>query len=529
MRIGLRLTILLSLLLVCLICFNVQGAEKIFRYSLRADCSTLDPQLANSQDTSTVAHHIYEGLIRYTGGEIKPGMAKNWEVSADGRVYTFQLREAKWSNGEPVTAYDFEYGIRRLLDPQTGSYYSFAGFIIKNGAKVNRGELPVEELGVKAIDAKTLRIELEQPADYFLAYTGFVSFYPVKKDYVEKHGKEFAADADKLLYNGPFILKEWRHEDRLILVKNPDYWNRETVKLDGAEIIIVTDANTAVSMFENGILDLVDVPTALIEQYRDDVEFYFSGADDFLKYGIDTNPYLKNTNLRRAINYSIDRENFIKLTTNDIYQAGTRYVIPIVSGVEKSYGEEYPLQFYPLKADLKLAENYLKQALDELGLNSPAEIELEFLTTDHDTSRIQAEVLQHMIQQLGIKVEIRQVTYKQRLTMEAEHQFDMVFSGWAPDYDDPLTYLELWVSDGPYNHGGFNNQEYDALIKQAIYETDQRQRMDALFAAEKVLLEEAGICPLQFRRIPYMINPRVKGLIRYYIGAREDFVTADIF
>ncbi|NPV43232.1 MAG: peptide ABC transporter substrate-binding protein [Firmicutes bacterium] len=505
------------------------SSEKVLTYSVIMDMPTLDQSLANSVESMTLISHIQEGLIRLHDGKVLPGIAKEWDISEDGLVYTFHLRDAKWSDGVDITAYDFEYAIKRLVDPATASPYSFIAEPIKNAMKVNSGELGIEETGVKALDEKTLEITLEVPAPYFLSMLNMPHFYPVRKDLVEKYGQDFASDPDKNVYCGPFVLNEWKHEDRLMLVKNQNYWNKDKVNLDKVNVIVVPDPNTALSMFENGELDFVDVPSNLVEQYMDKAQLYYNGADDFLKLNMDgTNP-LKNKNLRLAINYAIDREDYINITTNGLYDAATRYVLPVVAGVDEKYGEEYPYEAFPLKADTNTAKECLNKAMAELGVSSPKDIKLELLTTDTDVSRIQAEVLQDQIQRnLGIVVNIKQVPYKQRLQMETNHEFQMVFSGWAPDYDDPHTYLCLWTTNSPYNHISYSNDKYDELLEFSSTCRDPRERMDALFEAEKVLLEDGAIVPLQFRRVAWLMNPKVKGLVKSYVGPREDYVYADI-
>ncbi|NLC04338.1 MAG: peptide ABC transporter substrate-binding protein, partial [Tissierellia bacterium] len=255
---------------------STETAKKVLRYSTLADVPTLDPQLMNSIPSATIGYHIFDGLMRNHVGEIKPGVAERYEMSDDGKVYTFYLREdAIWSDGEPITAYDYQYALRRLVDPATASDYSFlVTTLIKNAGKINGGEMPVEELGVTAIDDKTLEIELVNAAGYFLSMTSMSQLCPVREDMVEKYGKDFAADAEKNVYSGPFIVKEWKHEDRLILAKNPNYWDKDAIKLDEVHVLVVPDAMTAVAMFEQGDLDQVNVPAEIIANYEDQVEYY---------------------------------------------------------------------------------------------------------------------------------------------------------------------------------------------------------------------------------------------------------------
>lgn len=505
--------------------------KKIFRYSLMADAPTLDPQLMNSIPSATVGYHIFDGLMRNHVGEIIPGVAERYDISEDGKTYTFYLREdAKWSDGSPITAHEYVYGLQRLVDPATASDYSFlVTSLIKNAGEINGGNMPVEELGVKAIDDRTLTIEINNPTGYFLSMTSMSQFAPVKKDLVEKYGKDFAADADKNVYSGPFLVKEWKHEDRIILEKNPYYWDIDKIKLDEVHILTVADAMTAVAMYEQGELDQVNVPAEIIGNYADDVQYYFDGANDYIKINMDGSSELENRDLRLALNFALNREDYILLTTQNIYQANTRFVLPQVKGVEKDYGDEYPYEAFPVKGDPEKAQEHLAKAMEALGVTDPAEIELELLTTDTDRTRIEAEVLQSNFQNvLGIKVNIRQVPYRQRLQMESAHEFEMVVTGWVPDYSDPMTYLELWPTDSPYNHGSYSSEVYDSYINEALTNTNPRERMDALFNAEKTFCEDGAVVPLQLRRMAMLLNPKVTGFETYFVGINYDYIYADI-
>ena len=505
-----------------------EESKKILRYSLTADVPTLDQHLANSIPSATVGHQIFEGLIRTYQGEVRPGIAEDWDMSEDGTVYTFYLRDAQWSDGEPVTAQDFEYSFRRLLDPETASGYAFIGMALKNANAVNKGEVPVEELGVRAIDEKTLEVELENPAGYFLSMLSMMQFAPTRQDYVEEFGKDYAANAENNAYNGPFIVKEWRHEDRLILEKNPNYWDADSINLDEVHIIIVPDQMTALAMFEDGELDMVEVPAEVVSQYEDDVEYYYNGANDFIKLQMDGSSPLENKDLRLALNYALDRQEFIMLSTGGLYDPNPRYVLPQVNGVDGEYGDEYPYEAYPVEGDVDTALEHLDAAMEALGVSDPSEIELELLTTDVERTRKEAEIIQDDLEsKLGIKINIRQVPYKQRLEMEGNKDFEMVVTGWAPDYSDPMTYLELWTTDSGYNHGSYSNPDYDAKIELARTSTDPQERMDAMFEAEKILLEDGAIIPLQLRRIAMLTNPDLVGFESYFVGLSYEYTYAD--
>lgn len=315
------------------------GVKQELTFSQSSEIPSLDPQLMNAMPSVEVSNAIFEGLVRLHEGKVQPGVAETWDISKDGKTYTFHLRDAKWSDGEPVTANDFEYGIKRLLDPNTGAAYAFAGYMIVNGEAYNTGKIKdASQVGVKAIDEKTLEIKIANPAPYFLGYLSLACFMPTRQDIVEKYGKDFALEAANNVYNGPFILEEWKHESNVTLKKNPDYWNKDAVKLEKVTILQITDPNTALSMYENGELDWVYVPNALWDKYKDDpnTKLMMNGAIDWLRLNLDAEgkPWLANMDFRKALNYAIDRQEYVKAATKGLYLPYSRLVLPLVTGTK---------------------------------------------------------------------------------------------------------------------------------------------------------------------------------------------------
>lgn len=510
------------------------SGKKRITYTLREDVPSMDPQNSNSISSSSANIHVLACLTRNLEGEVKGDAAESWDVSEDGLVYTFHLRDGlKWSDGEDVTAEDYVYGMQRLMDPEVASDYAFIGYILKNGAAVNNGEVPVEELGVTAPDDKTVEITLEHPAVYFEAMVSMCSFGPARKDLVEKYGAEYAADPEKAAYNGPFVMSEWKHGDELIMTKNPDYWDAENIKLDEICIKTVADAKTGVAMFEQGEVDITILPSEMVEQYKDgdlNTEAYFTGADDYIMLNQTEGKFLANKNLRFAMNYAINRKEYNTLVNYDTYVPAQRLVLPNVTSADTTYGEAYPYEPFPLENDDAKAKEYLDKAIAELGVASAADIKIELLTTDTEGAKKQAEVLKEQYEKnLGITVDIKQVTYKQRLEMEQNLEYDMVVTGWVPDYSDAYSYLELWISDGQYNHSGYNNPRYDELLANSQTETDAKARQDMLFEAEKIFLEEdAALVPLQLRQDTYLVNPNIENFNVYFVGYDFNLVYADI-
>ncbi|TYP56182.1 peptide ABC transporter substrate-binding protein [Thermosediminibacter litoriperuensis] len=512
-----------------------QQQEKEIAFTISAEVPNLDPQKATDTYAILVGNAIFEGLIRVHGdGNIQPGMAEKWDVSEDKKTWTFHLRDAKWSDGTPVTAYDFEYAFKRLLDPNTASEYSYQGYYILNGEKFNKGEITdPSQVGVKALDEKTLEIKLENPVKYFESLMSFLSFMPVRKDFVEKMGEKFAADADKLLYNGPFILKEWKHEQELILEKNPNYWNKDAIKIDRVKIYIVNDPNTAYQMYENGETDWEYIPPELVEQVAAEgkAKYFYDGAEFYLQFNVKRpgKPWLANENFQRAVGFAIDREALVKSVMKGVSDPATRYVLPQLAGLEKKFVEEYPYEFYSKNADTAKAKEYLEKAMKELNISDPSKLTFEYLTDDTQRAKLTAEIIQDQLKQnLGIEITVKQVPFKQRLELMNKRDYDVVFAGWGPDYDDPMTYIDMWVTGGGHNNTGWSNKEYDELVKFAKTTDDFKKRADAMFEAEKLLMEKGPIVPVYFRQRAWVCGDHVKGLVTNFVGPTFDFVYADV-
>ncbi len=504
--------------------------EKIFRYSELNPPTSLDPIRLNSILDNEIAHMTQENLVRNTAGNIEPGIAEKWEVSGDGKQYTFYLRNAKWSDGEPVRAQDFVYGLRRLMDPATASPYAFIGKYVLNGADVEAGKKRVEELGIQAIDEHTVMIRLEENAPYFLSMLGSsAAFCPQRQDLVEKYGKDYAATADKQAYCGPFMIVSSENQ-RYVFKKNDQYWNAGSIKLDGAELSVIPDSSTAVAMFERGELDFVKLPTEQVANYDDIDHEYMNGNEDFLYINHESkNRILRNKSFRLALNYGLDRDTYITLATSGVYAPCNALVMPMVAGASMTYGEEYEVESFPMGGDVVRAKRYLDEAMKEEGISSPSDITIELTTTETETSKKTAEVVQELwTQSLGINVKVRQVTYADIYgNVFPSGDYEVGFGGWGPDYSDPYTYLELFKSDSTYNYSNFKNETVDRLLNNSRNEIDARKRMDMLNAAEKIILDEAALVPLQLRQQHYLMNEALTGVYFYFCSINTDWTYAD--
>ncbi|MDR3076432.1 MAG: peptide ABC transporter substrate-binding protein [Synergistaceae bacterium] len=507
------------------------AAKKSLVFSMETEIPVLDPQKSNAAPSFTVIAHVFENLVRTSNGVTIPGAAEKWDVSEDGRTLTFHLRDLNWSDGKQVTAGDYEYAIKRLLDPATAAEYAFAAYYITGAEEFNTGKGDASGVGVKAADDKTLVITLKEATPYFVGFLGHGVFAPARKDIVEKYGDAYATEAGKAVYNGPFILKEWRHEETKILEKNPGYWNAPAVKLDSAEIMVISDTSTALSLFESGEFDVVDVPSNLFKQYQDQskAKLFLNGALDWMKFNLRDNPkkpWLANKNFRLAVGWAINRDAYTAASTKGLYVPALRFVLPIVQGASGKYGEEYPLDFYTPSGDAAKAKDYLEKALGELKIKA-SDITMEYLIQDQEETRLMAETLQQQIQgALGINFKIKLVTRAQRQQLEMGGEFDTVYSGWMPDYDDPMSYEEIWITDVSHNSAKYSSPEYDKYVRAALVEADPKKRMDMIFGAEKQILSDAPLVPLQMRRKAWMSNPSLAGFNRPLIGAEYDFAFA---
>ncbi len=509
------------------------GGEKVFRYAVNTEPTTLDPNKSNSIGDNEIQHALTENLTRNTAGKVKEGLAESWDLSDDGTVYTFHLRDSAWSDGTPIKAADFEYSWKRLADPATGSPYQFIVGVLKNGNAIMEGEAAVDTLGVKALDDKTLEVTLEYPTSYFLSMLGSQSnFAPLRQDIVEKYGADFAATADKNVYSGPFKMVSSENNE-YIFEPNENFWDKDNIHWTRVEISYVEKDDTQLAMYDNGELDYVRIPTAYVEQYKDKAKYYMNGNVDYCYINPESpNPVWANKNFRLAMNYALDREEYNLLANSGVYTPYNALVYPGLQGKDgKTYGETYSINdyAYPISGNKDEAQYYLGLAMEELGISDPSEIAVEFVTTDNESNKKIAEVLKELWEKaLGITVNIRQVTYSEiygEVYPKGDYEFG--YAGWGPDYDDPYTYLELFRSDVDW-YTPYGNPEVDALLDQTKTETDTDERMDMLNRAEQLLIADGAWIPLQARNQYYILDSDITGVEFYFCSVNIDWAYGDM-
>lgn len=507
--------------------------SQYLRYPTSVALTNLDPQRAVTTFAFTLGNHIWEGLVRTSGGEIAPGVARRWTLSEDGTRYTFFLRSSRWSDGTPLEAEDFVYALQRLLDPEEKSPYAFFAYGVKHARAYNRGEIKdFSQVGVKALDAHTLEFSLERRDGSFLSRAGLLPFFPVPRHFLEqtKEGS-YAQNLLSLLSNGPFTVESWTPGKEMILRKNPHYWNVSAVRLPGIYVQVVEDPEEILRRFEAGEFHFCDVPPSRYLSYirRGKGELFLNGVVDWIRFNCrerPETPWGSNLKFRQALGYALDRKTYVEKATKRLYFPQTRYVFPLLRGVSRPYGDEYPLSFYPPGGDPEKARALLAEALQEMGLESPRDITVSFLIQDSEECRAIGEELKEQFESvLGISFAPVYVGRKEREIREYQGSFDLLYGGWIPDYNDPMTYLEIWESSQRKNSGGYTSLAYDALLESARNEENPRKRMDLLFEAEKLLLEEAPMIPLQLRRKAWMCSPKVHNLQQSFIGTEFDFIS----
>jgi oligopeptide transport system substrate-binding protein len=489
----------------------------------------LNSTRATDQVSNWVLGHVMEGLTRYArSGEIVPGVAESWELGETRAV--FHLRaNARWSDGSPVTADDFVFGWRTAVDPKTASEYAFILYPVKNAEAVNQGKLPVTSLGVRARDPRTLEVELERPTGIFLGLTAFPTYLPVKESFYKERPGRYAADASDLLSNGPFVLSRWIHAASMTFERNPRYWDAGSVAIQRIEVPFFTqDASTRYNLFKDGKIDQTGLDRDLLGRAQADrfrMRAFATGSVFYAEFNHRPGRPTRSRHLRKAIQLVFDSKEYVsKVIGIPGTKPGVRLVPGWVPGVERPFDKEHPVE--PVRPDLDAARRELELARQELGGAIPP---LVWLTGDNAFTSREAEYFQYLFSsRLGIELRIDKQTFKQRLAKMTSGDFDIVSAGWGPDYADAMTFADLFTSWNENNRGRWRNDRYDALIRQAQGTSDQRVRMDAMAAAERILLDDVGIVPTSEAGSVYVVSGRLTGVVRHVVGPDPDYTHARV-
>lgn len=488
------------------------------------------PDMDSSNATDSISKQILgdttEGLYRLgEDGEFEDGIAIDSEESSDGLTWTFTLRgDAEWENGDPVTAHDFEYSWKRAVDPETASVpgkYTMSD-ILKNGEEVNVGDKDLDELGVKAEDDYTLVVELKHPVPYLKSLLVTSTFLPLNEDFVEEQGDDFATSADKLLANGPFKLTEWESTaDSWKLEKNDDYWDADAVSIDEFNYDVVKNPQVSVDLFEQGKVDRASLSEDLVDQYRSDDDFisYQDMGMFVIRLNQTHNEALANENIRAAMSRAIDKEALVDTILNDGSTPATGAMPSDLSFHPESDEDYRDINGDLVTYDADEAQEYWEKGLDELGMD---EVEVELMTDDTETYKQMSEYLADQLETNleGLTVDIKMVPFEQRLDLDKNMEYDLEVTGNGPESNDPVEFLDMYITDGG-NNMGYSNDKFDELIAKAKEEGDETERYEDLLEAEKVLFDDAAFIPLYQKHRAFLQSPEFDGLIHSPIG--KDF------
>lgn len=497
---------------------------KILRTNNNSEPGSLDPALATGTHDSWPMQHMFEGLMKYNEkGEVVEGMAKEMKVSDDGLKYTFTLRDdAKWSNGDPLTAQDFEFAWKRVLDPETASEYSYQLYYLKNGEAYNNGEAKAEDVGVKAVDDKTLEVELETATKYFPGLAAFYTLYPVPKAIVEKN-PDWAKDPKKgdFVTNGPFVIKDWKHNEGIDLVKNDQYYDKDKVKLAGIHFDIIEDQNTSWQRYEGGEYDfMVSPPNTIVNKLKQAKDEQLTIGDDlgtyYFAFNVKEKP-LNNVKVRQALSLAIDRKSIVENITQG-GQVPAEGMVPfgLLDDQDKDFRDD---QGNLVKEDVEEAKKLLDEGLAEEGMTK-ADLNGKVIVynTDESHKKIAQAVQEMWNSKLGISVNLENMEFQTLIDRRRQGDYFISRAGWMGDYADPMTMLDLFMTGNPQNDPKWSNAKFDELLKKAKTETDQKVRMDSMKEAEKIMMEEMPVIPIYFYTQPYVTKPNVKGIYKVILN-----------
>ena len=520
----------------CLILAVDAIAEKSkVTFNLRVESQTIDPQLITGETGGAVAATCMEGLTRFgkKSGETVPGVAEKWETSEDGLNWTFHLRKnAKWSNGESVTANDFHFGFKRLFEPVTGAQYAYMFYYIDKAEEYNTGKIvDFSKVGIKVVDDYTLEFKLAKPCTFFTQLLAMSGAYPINEKFYEgiEGDDNYALEVDYMLYNGPWILQKWLpgNGGKFEFIKSPYYWNKENIKINELEYQLVSEYNTAANLYKNGQLDITMISGDQLELFKNDPELHHfaDGGVWYLQFNT-TSKFFKNQKIRKAFALAINRKVFCENIRKDSSIPAEAFVPPGTFGGDgKTFRDRFGDSYF--KEDVIEAKKLLEEGLKEIGHTGPVEIKL--LTGNNDVGRRDGQYLQEELRKnLGVNIILDQNTFQERLLKMQQNDFDFVYAGWGPDYNDPMTFLSLFMTGGGNNHGRYSEEEFDNLLEQANSSQDNDVRMKAMAKAENKLLTDMGIAPLYYSSRNWLIKPWLKDSIIRMTGPYVSFYWAYI-
>jgi oligopeptide transport system substrate-binding protein len=513
--------------------------KQVLKLSATAPLDTIDISKATGYGQTG---NVFESFYRLgKNGQPAAGLAKSGTVSKDGKTWTFKLRSnAKWSNGEKITAQDFVYSWRRTINPKTASPYAYLFSGIKNADEIIAGKKSPFSLGIKSLNQETVQVKLNRPIAYFKVLMAYPLFGPQNEAFIKKTGKKYATSSKYMLYSGPFKITGWKGtNDTWSFVKNNQYWDKQAVKLSKISYQVVKTTNTGYQLYQQGKLDLTPLSSEQVKQLKKNKDFktYPYSYVAFLAYNFQAKDAtvkkaLNNKNIRLALSLSLDR----KILTSKVFGDGSSVPTGFVaSGLaydpanKEDFAKEQKVA-NTVDYNEKLAEKYWKTGLKELGLKK---LNLTLLASNESTN---ADALTQYLQSQwtkvlsGINVKVNSIPSKNAYTKASSGDFDIYVSGWGGDFSDPMTFMQILQKGTSYNYGKWNNAEYNSLIKKALTTdaNDVNKRWQDLVKAAQVANADQAVSPIYQQTTAYLQNSKVKGIIHNNAGTQWSYKYAYI-
>lgn len=513
---------------------NSSQQKKTITTSTDSELTTVDPSKTTAVGTFNVLNNVDEGLFRLgKDSKVEPGIATSSTVSKDGKTYTFNLRKnAKWSNGDPVTAQDFVYSWRRTLNPKTASQYGYLFSGIKNADKIQDKKAAVSSLGIKANGKYKLTVTLEQRIPYFKLLMGFPVFFPQDSKTVNKYGNKYGTSSKTQVYNGPFTLTKWTGTNlSWTLKKNNHYWDKKNVKLDNVKFSVVKDPSTGLNLFNEGKLDMAQLSATQSKQMNNkkDLVSRQQSSNYYIAFNQKIKAF-KNLKIRQAMSLIINRPMLADKVvaggaiSNDSFVSKGLAVSP-KDGTDFTKDVTAPasMKYNPTKA-----KQLFKQGLQEVGLKS---LHFTLLNSDTYDQKQLSEYLQSALEKLpGLHVTLNNIPGRVILSRQADHQFQATVANWFADFSDPITFLNILTSTNPSNISRWKSAQYDKLIDASNNDDggNAQARWDDMVKAQNLALNDQAIIPLYQSGEKWMIKSSVKDVVYNTAGANYNFKNAYI-
>lgn len=500
---------------------NAAGDGVVLNVQVGSEPATIDPAKNSAADAATLINHAFEGLMKLDkDGKIVEGQAAKYEVNDDQTVYTFTLRDdAKWSDDKAVTAEDFVYAWQRLVNPDTGADYNYMIDMVLNANDIMEGKKKPEELGIKAIDEKTVEVTLEKQTPYFLEVCAFPATFPVRKDIVESNGETWSTNPETYVGNGPYKLQSWEHQSKMTYVQNEKYYGVEDLGPDTINFVLMEDQNTILSAFKNGeILMGDDLPSEEIDAMKDNGLVVESQLGTYYLSINTQKDVLNNEKVREALSLAIDRNYLVeKIAKGGQIPADTFVPTGLTDADGKTEFHENATKWYDVndyEGNVKKAKELLKEAGYENGKGLPS-IEL-MCNQGHEPIM---EAVQNMWKEnLGVNSTISSQDWNVFIQTRKDGDFQVARDGWLADYNDPISFIDMWVTGGGNNNAHWSNAEYDKLVKEIKSTTDSAKRYELMHKAEDMLAKESPVVPLYYYTDLYLISDKLEGMYTSPLG-----------